>query len=245
MTLPSAALTQLDPRVKILLTLVFVLFVVLTPPREFRQFAAYTALILALILLARLPILATLRRSLVVLPFVLLVALSIPFLKGDEPMPVGSYNLGPLSLSRSGLLILWNVTIKSWLSALATITLLSTGSLPELLQGLEGLRVPRSLVLLLSFLLRYFPMFASQVARMQRALEARSWRGIRQLSLLGNLVGALFIRSYERGERIYKAMLARGFTGEARRLGTPPPTPREIVLFGAFLGLLIAVRVMV
>lgn len=241
----DSPIRRLDPRIKIISTLVFILFVVLTPPTQIRQFASYLAIAMAVILLTKLPLTFVFRRSLVILPFVLLVGIFIPFLRGGES--IGSYNLGPLrlSVSRSGLLILWNISIKAWLSVLAVISLIATTRLPDLLKGLERLRMPKLLVLLLSFLLRYIPLLVDQVARLRRASEARSFggKGLRQLGVLGNVIGTLFIRTYERGERIYGAMLARGFTGEVRTIHLPRITGWDMAFAASLLGLLILVKV--
>ena len=243
----DSPIRRLDPRVKIVSTLLFILFVVLTPPTHIRQFASYLAIIMAVIFLAKLPLASVLRRSLVILPFVLLVGIFIPFLRGGEM--IGSYSLGPLrlSVSRSGLLVLQNIAIKAWLSVLSMTVLIATTRTPELLQGFRGLHVPKLLVLLLSFLLRYIPLLADQVARLRRAGEARSFgrRGLRQLGVLGNIVGTLFIRTFERGERIYGAMLARGFVGEVRTIRLPQITGWDALFAASLLGLLVLVKVVV
>jgi cobalt/nickel transport system permease protein len=243
----DSPIRRLDPRVKIVSTLLFILFVVLTPPTHIRQIASYLAIVMAIIALAKLPLTFVLRRSLIILPFVLLVGIFIPFLRGGEM--IGSYSLGPLklSVSRSGLLVLWNILIKAWLSVLGMISLIATTSPPDLLKGLERLRMPKLLVLLLSFILRYIPLLADQVTGLRRASEARSFgrKGLRQLSVLGNVIGTLFIRTFERGERIYAAMLARGFVGEVRTIRLPRITGWDITFAASLLGLLILVKVIV
>jgi cobalt/nickel transport system permease protein len=86
----------------------------------------------------------------------------------------------------------------------------------DLLDAMRSLGVPRIFVLIISFMYRYLFVLADQLMRMRRARDSRNFGGNRmhQLTTLGNMIGMLFIRSYERGERIYAAMLARGFTGE-------------------------------
>lgn len=211
---------RLDPRVKLLTTLAFVLAVVATPPTRWLAFACYFGLITLLILLSRVPPAYIFKRSLVIVPYVVLVAIFIPFFKAGEV--AGSFGVGPwhLSVSRSGLLVLWNVVIKGWLSVLAVILLSSTTSFPRLLRGLGQLRVPKLFVTILSFMYRYAFVLVDEVARMWRARESRSFGGGRawRLRTLGAMIGTLFIRSYERGERVYQAMLARGFEGEVRTL---------------------------
>jgi cobalt/nickel transport system permease protein len=211
---------RLDPRTKTLVVLVFVLVVMATPPTDWPAFALGTVLIAGLILLAQLPPLYVLKRSAVVAPFVLMIALSLPFFEGGQV--AGSCNVGwwQVSVTYEGLLVLWNVVVKSWLSALGLILLSATTPFPRLLKGLERLGVPRVMVMILSFMYRYLFVLVDEAMRMERARESRNLGGGRvwQARTLGNMIGTLFLRSYERAERVYQAMLARGFDGEMRTL---------------------------
>jgi cobalt/nickel transport system permease protein len=211
---------RLDPRTKALAMLAFVLAVMATPPTAWPSFALYAVLVAGLILLARLPPLYVLKRSAVVAPFVLMIALSLPFFEGGKV--AGSYNVGwwQVSVTYGGLIVLWNVVVKSWLSALGLILLSATTPFPRLLKGLERLGVPRVMVMILSFMYRYIFVLVDEAMRMGRARESRSLGGgwIWRARTLGNMIGTLFLGSYERGERVYQAMLARGFDGEIRTL---------------------------
>jgi len=211
---------RLDPRSKFLVTWLFILAVTLTPPNRGQVFVFYLALIMVLIFLSGVPILYILRRSLVIVPFVLLVAIFLPFFKGGEAM--GSYNLGwgSLTISDYRLQILANLLVKAWLSVLSLILLISTTRLSHLLEGLERLHLPRALVMILSFMYRYIFVLVDEVMRMRQARDSRNFGGKRwwQIQTVGRMVGTLFIRSYERGERVYAAMLTRGFDGHSRTL---------------------------
>jgi cobalt/nickel transport system permease protein len=211
---------RLDPRTKTLAMLAFVLAVMATPPTAWPSFALGAILIAGLILLARLPPLYILKRSAVVVPFVLMIAIFLPFFEGGEV--AGSYNVGwwRVSVTYDGLLILWNVVVKSWLSALSLILLSATTPFPRLLKGLERLGVPRVMAMILSFMYRYIFVLVDEAMHMQRARESRNFGGglVWRARTLGNMIGTLFLRSYERGERVYQAMLARGFDGEIRTL---------------------------
>ncbi len=211
---------RLDPRTKFITTLVFILVVISTPPTKWQTFALYLFLIATLLLLSKLPITYVLKRSLVIMPFVLIIAIFIPFFKEGEV--AGSYNiwLWQVSVTYSGLQVLWNVLIKAWLSILSLILLTSTTKLANLLKGLEQLRMPRVMVMLLSFMYRYIFVLVDEVMRMKQARDSRNFGGSRlwQIRTIGNMTGTLFIRSYERGEQVYAAMLARGFDGQSRTL---------------------------
>ena len=211
---------RLDPRTKFLATLLFILAVTLTPPGRWSAFAVYFLLIAILVLLSRVPLLYILKRSLVIIPFVLLIAVFVPFFKEGEV--AGSYNiwLWQVSVTYSGLQVLGNILVKAWLSILSLILLTSTTRVANLLAGLEQLRLPRVMVMILAFMYRYIFVLVDEVLRMKQARDSRSVGGSRwrQIRTIGNMTGTLFIRSYERGERVYAAMLARGFEGHSRTL---------------------------
>jgi cobalt/nickel transport system permease protein len=207
---------RLDPRAKLVGFVVLIIVCVTTPPDLYAAFALYLGLEIAILVMSRLPLKHVLKRMLIVLPFILMVAIFLPFFsKGG-----GSYNLGPVTMSGHGLTVLWNVAIKSTISVLAVILLSSTTPFPELLRGMEKMRIPHMLTTLLSFMYRYIFVLIDEMQRMRRARDSRGWKGkwIWQAKVIGHMIAALFIRSYERGERVYAAMLARGYGGEVQTL---------------------------
>ena len=211
---------KLDPRTKLVTTLLFILAVVLTPPDSWLAFASYFTLIAALLLLSTVPILYVVKRSLVIMPFVLMMTIFIPFFKGGEV--AGSYNiwLWEVTVTSSGLQVLTNIVTKAWLSVLSLILLTSTTRMANLLKGLEQVGLPRVMVMILSFMYRYIFVLVDETMRMKQARDSRNFGGgwLWQIRTIGNMVGTLFIRSYERGERVYAAMVARGFDGQTRTL---------------------------
>jgi len=231
---------KLDPRTKFVTTLLFILVVVLTPPNRWPAFALYLIIIAILILLSTVPIRYILKRSLVIMPFVVMIAIFIPFFKEGEV--AGSYNiwLWQVSVTYSGLQVLINTVIKAWLSILSLIMLTSTTKLPNLLNGLEQLRMPRVMAMILSFMYRYLFVLVDEVMRMKQARDSRNFGGKRlwQLRTIGNMIGTLFIRSYERGERVYAAMVARGFDGQSRTLDRLNFRPAD-AYFGVGLSLIL------
>jgi cobalt/nickel transport system permease protein len=110
--------------------------------------------------------------------------------------------------------------VKAWLSVLSMLVLSSTTEFPALLQGLERLGLPRVMVMLFSFMYRYLFVMVEEVNRMRLARDSRNLGRKRmwQIRSVGNMIGTLFLRSYERGERIYQAMVSRGFEGEVRTM---------------------------
>jgi len=207
---------RLDPRTKFITAFLFILVVALTPPGSWLAFALYFAILAALFLPSRVPVGYVLKRSLVVMPFVVMIAIFVPFFKEGEV--AGSYNvwLWQLTVTYSGLQVLTNIIIKAWLSILSLIWLTSTTGLTNLLHALERLHLPRVMVMILSFMYRYLFVLIDETLRMKQARDSRNFGGGRlwQIRTVGNMIGTLFIRSYERSERVYAAMVARGFTGQ-------------------------------
>ena len=191
-----------DPRAKIVVLLVFLVVVATTGHPFAVSGACYLALLLAVLLWARLPIRNVLTRAAVVLPFSLVFALIT--LAAGEPQ-------------RAGMLL-----GKSYISALAVLALVSTTPLPQLLRGLEMLGVPRFLLMVAQFLYRYLFVISEEaqhmrVAAASRRTVARAERSARFRAAAGALA-VLFARSYGRAEAIHRAMLARGFQGRFRLL---------------------------
>ena len=206
---------HLDPRAKIAVFFGFTLVGVSTPPGGLLLFGLLAGGLIGIARIAQLPIVHLLRKLLVVLPFLLVITASIPFIKKDGI--AGGYNLGlgGIPLSQSGLWILWNVLIKSCLGVFSMILLYSTTSFPSLIRGMERLGVPRVFTVLLSFMYRYSFLLIDETHRMKRARDSRSFSGrwLWQLKTVGHMVGTLFLRSFNRAERVYLAMLSRGYQG--------------------------------
>jgi len=207
---------RLDPRTKLICSLAFVLAVVLTPAGTWNVFVVYLLILLGLIWLSRLPIKYVLKRSLVIFPFVVMIAIFVPFFKQGQV--AASYDIGAwhIAITYEGLAVLINVIVKSWLCILCLIILSSSTKFEELMHGMYRLKVPQVFVQITSFMYRYMFVLADQAMRMQMARDSRNF-GLNRRNIfktMGNMIGMLFIRSYERAERIYAAMLSRGYNGE-------------------------------
>jgi len=209
----------LDPRAKIIALFVIIIACVLTPPAEWWAFAVYAALVMIIVNASRLPAKYVLTRVLVVLPFVLVVAVFLPFTHKTGV----SYDLGLFSVSRDGLLMLWNVAIKALISVSCVILLSSTTPFGDLMHGFERLHAPRFFTTVASFMYRYIFIIVDEAERMQRARDSRNFRGrwIWHARVIGYMIASLFLRSQERAERVYHAMTARGFDGTFPRWSEP------------------------
>jgi len=220
----SSRIHRLDPRVKVVGAFLFILAATLLP---FGAWLPYLVLFTATLFIAQLSGLGlgyALKRSFVALPFAL-AAITLPFTVPGETLA----QAGALTISLEGTVRFVSILIKSWVSVQIAILLGVTTAFPDLLWALRELHVPRPLVGIISFMYRYLFVLADESLRLRRAREARSaagagktggsllWRG----RVAGGLVGNLAVRAFERSERIYNAMLARGFQGELKTL-TPP-----------------------
>jgi cobalt/nickel transport system permease protein len=122
---------------------------------------------------------------------------------------------GWLRITSEGLMVLGSVSLKALLSLLMLNLLVLTTAVPDLLQALVTLKMPPLLVSTLAAMYRYTALLMGEFATMRRAALSRNLmnRQRYQRLVIGNMMGALFIRTYERGDRIHQAMLARGYTG--------------------------------
>ncbi|MEO3875378.1 cobalt ECF transporter T component CbiQ [Nonomuraea sp. B12E4] len=201
---------RLPPQCKLLAVLAFAVVVVATPRERFWAFAGYAVLLMAVAAVARVPAAYVLRRMAIELPFVVFAFL-IPIIGMGERTTV----LG-VSLSVPGLWAAWNILAKATLGVIASVLLAATTEPRAILVGAQRLRLPSLLVQIAMFMLRYLDVIVDEMRRMRVARESRGFeaRDFRQVPVIARSAGALFIRSYERGERVHLAMLSRGYSGQ-------------------------------
>ena len=229
----------LDPRARLVTVAVALIICVSTPPDHFLAFAGYAALVVGALVAARASPRRVGNRLLLVVPFILVCAACLPFFGPGAATGGYSLGLGGLTVSPSGLLVLWNVTAKAFFGVLCVTALIETTPFPSVLRGLEQFRLPRLGLMLAGFAYRYVFVLTEEARRMKRARDARCYRGrwLWQAGVLGRMIGTLFVRSYERGERVYLAMMSRGFDG---RFPSAAPTPLDIVDWAFMAGAIAA-----
>ncbi|MDG4792848.1 cobalt ECF transporter T component CbiQ [Micromonospora sp. WMMD1082] len=200
---------RLPPEVKIAAMVAFTIAVVATPREALWAFGAYALLVAAVAALARVTARWLLLRSTIELPFVLF-AFALPFLGAGERMDVAG-----LSLSVDGLYGAWNIIAKGTLGVWASLLLAATTTTRDLIVGLDRLRCPQILTQIATFMLRYLDVLVGEAGRMRVARISRGDdpRFVWQLRGFAAGIGALFLRAFERGERVYLAMLSRGYAG--------------------------------
>ena len=199
---------RLDPRAKLVTTLVFLLCVVSFGKYEVAALLPFLVFPVALVALGELPVGYLLGKLLVVAPFAVLVGAANPFF---DPAPL--VRLGPLTLS-GGWVSYTSILLRFVLTVSAALVLIATTSFHGVCVGLQRLGLPEVMAVQLLLLYRYLFVLTDEGLRLvsERALRAfvRRGSGIR---VYGSLVGHLLLRTLDRARRIHQAMLARGFHG--------------------------------
>jgi cobalt/nickel transport system permease protein len=233
---------RLSPQVKIAAALIMLGAIVSTPRETVWAFVCYGLALGVLVALTQIPIRFLLGRMLVLTPFALL-ALLFPVFGTDPKVEI----LG-ISLSEQGLWDMWNLLAKAGLGLVTAILLGASTEIADLLRGFDSLRAPRLVTAILGFMVRYIDVVVGDLNRMRLALAARGHQGtsIAHWGPYGRAMGTMFIRTYERGERVYLAMESRGYAGEMPASPRVKPTPGEwaiaLVVVAAFWAVAITAR---
>ena len=227
----ASGLHRLDPRARILLGIGFILTAALLPVGAWGAYVLLFSLTLSAALASGFGIPRLLKRSLLALP-VALVALPLLFTQAGGVLAHFELGFASLTVSQAGLVRFFSVVMKTWLSFQTALLLAALSPFNDILLALRALGVPRLLVALMALMWRYLFVLVGTAARLLQARAARSalpqlptkrpggslaWRA----RVVGGMSGTLMLRSFERAERIYAAMLARGFDGEIRSLPLP------------------------
>jgi cobalt/nickel transport system permease protein len=246
----ESAVHDLDARLKFVLTVGFIVSISLLPTGSFAALGIAWLGLAGLSALARLGPFRLTRSAFFALPF-MLAALPLVFTRPGDPL--GTLELGPLvlTISGQGLREFATIALKSWVSVQAALLLSFTTPFPDLVVALRRLRLPRLLVAIIGFMYRYLAVLTGEAGRLNRARVSRSavvegrgggslrWRA----GVVGGMVGTLFLRSYERSERVYAAMQARGFDGEFRTLGGRALATTDWAAFVAVAAAIVALAV--
>lgn len=200
---------HLAPEAKVVAAVLCTIVVVATPRTALWAFAGYAVLVAAIAVVARVPAGWLARRSMIELPFVL-TALLLPFLTAGPTVRVAG-----VELAVDGLWAGWNILVKGALGVLIALLLAATTLPRDLIIGLDRLRTPPAITQIALFMLRYLDVLADEARRMRIARVSRldDPRFVWQLRGFAASIGTLFLRAFERGERVYLAMKSRGYTG--------------------------------
>jgi cobalt/nickel transport system permease protein len=238
----SSVIHKLDPRIKLLLTLAFILGVAIAPLRSWAALILLYATILSIAIMANIGVVRVIRRSAVALPFMLA---ALPLLFRSEGTPLLTFYPWPFVITTEGILQFLALAAKSWISVQAAILLSATTPFPDLLLAMRFLHIPKILVSVIGLMWRYLFLLADEAIRMIHARDARSgvapgqsaggsllWRA----QVTGGMAGSLLIRGLDRADRVYSAMLARGYDGETRSMPVPPLASTDYRILAAGVG---------
>jgi cobalt/nickel transport system permease protein len=205
----------LDPRMKLITAFTYAAVVALSS--GFPALLAALAVSLVLIVIARLPMRKVLYRLVVVNGLILFLWIFLPFTYQGEAW----FAFGPLQASREGIVFAIQITLKCNAILLALIALVATMPVATLGHAMGRLRVPDILIQLFLFTYRYIHVIFQEYDRLRNAMKARGFvprTNTHTYRSYAYLMGMLLVRSYDRAERIHKAMLCRGFRGKYHTL---------------------------
>jgi cobalt/nickel transport system permease protein len=205
----TTALHRMPAHAKLVGLLAFVLLVVSVPPQQYRALLALVLVALGVLASTRVPVRFLLPRLAVELPF-LVFAVLLPFVALGPRV-----SLGPITVSQSGVDAAVALLLKGTCGVVMAVAFAVTTPPRDLVRALQHLRVPDTLVTIAGFMVRYVDVVGDQMRRMRVARASRGFtaRSVRAWPALAASTGALFIRSYERGERVHLAMVSRGWSG--------------------------------
>ena len=209
LALRQTPLHRLDPRAKVITTILFVISVVSFDRYTISAMLPFLIYPVVLLAVADLPVGVILRKVLIVVPFALMIGLFNPFFDQQVLMQIGSIEIW------GGWVSCGSILLRALLTVSAALILVAMTGFQAICQALEKLGMPRVFVVQLTFLYRYIFVLTDEGVRTARARQLRSF-GKRGLGLrqFGSLVGHLLLRTWERAERIHMAMLSRGFSGQ-------------------------------
>ena len=227
----SSLLHRLDVRVKLITIVISILAVAITPMGAWPIYTVFFALSIAVAILSELGLCFFWSRAFLAVPFILT---AIPVLTTVEGALWRTITLGfiKIPITIEGIERFISIVLKTWISIQFAIALVVSTLFPHLLGALRTVGVPRILVSVIGLMWRYLFIFIDEASRLMRARDARSglpreitrtssrlsWRA----QVTGGMVGNLLLRAFDRADRVYGAMLARGYDGTPSSIALPP-----------------------
>jgi len=221
-------LQRIDPRAKLLSAVAFV--VAAMSARTVVPLIILFASLVILSILSRVPLRFFLRRSLLIPVFAGIVALPLPFITPGATIAQVGYDGILLTVTSEGVQKAAQFTARVLVCVSSLVVLVLTTRFSRLLHAMENLKLPTIFVSMTAVTYRFIFLFIDEAYRMALAKESRTvvkerWR--QALGSLSHMVSTLFIRAHERGERVYLAMLARGYAGTVKSLGAMDIGPTD------------------
>jgi len=229
---------QLDPRAKLITSLVFITVVISFGKYEISALIPYFVYPVFLGAMGNIPPVYLLKKLLLVSPFAVMIGIFNPLMDRDILVSLGGIDISGGWVSFVSILIRFVLTVG------AALTLIAVTGFNTVCMALDKLGTPRVFVVQLQFLYRYVFVLVNEAARMVRARSLRTFDGGGSgIKTYGPLVGHLLLRTMDRAQRIYMAMCCRGFDGEIRIMKTLRFGPREIGFMVGWSALFILMRI--
>ena len=204
----NSILHRMDPRFRVFFASLY--SIVIAVSRDFQILTGAIVISSLLVILAQLPAREILKRLLAVNAFILLLWLILPVTFHGAV----AFKLGPLPVYSVGITMATQITLKSNAIVMALIALIATMNFSILGYALNWLRMPDKIVHLLLMTYRYIFLIEQEYQRLIRAARIRGFQpgtNLHTYKTYANVVGMLLVRSSLRADRVYKAMLCRGF----------------------------------
>jgi len=227
-----------DPRLKFFMMVSYILVLVVIPQDAKRYFIPLSFVPVILALTSGISFLHFLSKLAKIYPMIFFITFLLPFFPSDHE---AGFKLGIFKFYRSGLDKFLLINVKSVLAVFMSIILTTTTEFNRLLKGMEKFHIPRIIILILSFMYRFIFLLIDEVERMLMAYNARYIHlpFFTRLKVFAQQIGVLFIRTYERSERVYQAMDARGFSGKIYTISDLNWKQRDSLLLALFIIILI------
>lgn len=234
----DSSLHLLDPRAKLITTLLFIVAVVSFGKYAVLEFIPFFIYPMYLILAGGLSARFLLKKVLLILPFAILIGIFNPIIDREI---IG--NIGTISIS-AGWVSFFSILMRFILTVTAALTLIALTGFNSVCEALLKLRVPKPFVVQLLFSYRYLFVLTDEAQRMDRARSLRSFHsGAMKYKIFISIVGHLLLRTLDRAERIYRSMCCRGFDGHFRMAKSIKSGWKEFVFVVTWLILFIVFRV--
>ena len=208
----ESSLKNIKPEHKILLTFFIVISIAFSDVESLLQITSHILIVFSIVFISKIPLKTYLKRLTIDIPFILF-ALFLPFLSSENNDVI--YTFAGLEIFRTGLMDMFAILFKATLGLTMGIVLTAVTTNIEIIYGLQKLKFPQIIIAIMSFTIRYIDVFIDEFKRVKISMRSRGYKekGLKTLLPIAYASGAMLIRGYERGERVYLSMLSRGFNG--------------------------------
>lgn len=224
----KSSIHDFDPRAKIVCLLILIFSIVLINDLIVLSLACISSLLL--VLLSKLPIGFIVKRLKWVFFFVIALLVIIPITTSGQVV----FSLGFITITKQGVHLASMISLKALSAALLLFPMVSTMTFITFIRAIEHLRIPNKIVQMISFIYRYIFVISDELYKTRLSVKSRNVNKksyFLKHQVLGNVIGMIMIRSYERGERIRDAMISRGYNGTIKSIHTFKLKKMDILKF--------------